>query len=277
MSQSNSVSSPTNISVKRRNFYHGPNQSLLFREDSPPEDHEHKHTGCNCTKMVSTKPEGKPDTQDQEFYFLSEGFEFPLTSGAVTFGRLGDPDGHAYFWYRLPKETTIQVEITLPGYGLVDHFFATVLKGNKIDGSRLYMGHSSSKIFDPSKVDPNAIYVYGSGFGPEALRYFEDPKEIALWNETFRLVSFVQSRVAAYAEDYTTPVDVIRSRLEEDQSLLDACVATRELLAPIVTNLRKTELFRVGDEVDQECKRLELEERQRRDRLRSARDKNLKD
>lgn len=211
---------------------------------------------------METRPEGKLDTQDQEFYFLSKGFEFSLTRGHVTFGQLGDPGGHAYFWYRLPKETSIQVEITLQGYGNVDHFFANVLKGNAVDGSRLYMGHSPSKIFDPSKVDPNALYVYGSGWGPEALRYFEDPKEIALWNETFRLVSFVQSRVAVYAEDYTTPVDVIRSRLEEDQSLLDACVATRELLAPIAAKLKETELFRVGDEVDQECRRRKADDRQ---------------
>lgn len=259
----------SNISVKRRNYYQNEShQSFLFREDSPPE--EHKHAGCNCTQMVSTRPEGNPDTQDQEFYFRSDGFEFSLTRGAVTFGRLGDPNGHAYFWYRLPKETSIQVEITLQGYGNVDHFFANVLKGNTVDGSRLYMGHSPSKIFEPSEVNPNALYVYKSRWVSEALRFFEDPKEIALWDETFRLVSFVQSRVAVYKEDFTTPVDVIRARLEDDILLLGAVVATRELLAPIAAKLKETELFRVGAEVDQECKRLELEERQQLDRLREA-------
>lgn len=147
---------------------------------------------------------------------------------------------------------------------------ANVLKGNTVDGSKLYNGHSPSKIFEPSEVDPNALYVHQCRWGSEALRYFEDPKEIALWNETFRLVTFVQSRVAAYKEDFTTPVDVIRARLEEDILLLGAVVATRELLAPIAAKLKETELFRVGDEVNQECERLEAEKRQERDRLRES-------
>jgi len=244
--------------VERYSFYEDPEsgQTLRFAEVAPPDPHEHEGQICGCTRAVAIKPPAIPHEVKQRLHFLSPGFDFPINSGQVTFGQLGDPAGHAYFWFRLPRETSIQIEITLPGYGVNNHFFATLMKGNRIDGSRLFNGHSPSRVFDPAKVAPDALYLHGSrgGGGREAVRYFETP-EVDLWNEAFRLVSVAQSRAYLLAEDCMSPVDWLRLQLEQDPHLREAVLATRELLAPVAANLRETELFHLGDEIHRETHR----------------------
>ena len=238
--------------VERYSFYEDPDsgQSLRYAEVAPPDPHEHEGQICGCTRAVATKPTAIPHEVKQRLNFVSPMFEFPINTGQVTFGRLGDPAGHAYFWFRLPRETSIQIEITLPGYGVNNHFFATLMKGNQCDGSRLFNGHSPSRVFDPAKVGPDALYLHGSrGWGGEAVRYFKTTPEITLWNEAFRLVAQAQERTRLLSEDCMSPVEALRLQLEQDPHLREAVLQTRELLAPVAANLRETELFKLGDEI----------------------------
>jgi hypothetical protein len=238
--------------VERYSFYEDPDsgQTLRFAEVAPPDPHEHEGQICGCTRAVATKPSTIHREVKQRLSFVSPGFEFPINTGQVTFGRLGDPAGHAYFWFRLPKEPSIQIEITLPGYGRSDHFFATLMKGNQCDSSQLFNGHSPSRVYDFSKIDPDALYLYSCGVGGrEALRFFETPGEVALWNGAFEQVKIAQERVRLLSEDCMSPADWLRVQLEQDPLLREATLATRELLAPVAANLRDTELFKLGDEV----------------------------
>lgn len=237
------------ILIKRSSYYEQPDGGSLSYSETCPVEHVHEGPVCGCTTSVKEKPEGVPRHVQQRFFCPLEqyDFEFELILGHATFGQLGDPNGHGYFWYRLPKETSVQVEVTLPGYGNVDTFFTTLLQG-KVEGSRLFMGHSSPRVFDPTLVDDNALYVYRSSFGGEAVRFFTSVDEIALWKNSFQLVSFIQSRVAKYAQDFVTPVEIIQKDLSSDLALLGAVAEVRRLLAPVYTNLRGTELFRLGDE-----------------------------
>ena len=237
--------------VERYSFYEDPtsHQTLRYSEVAPPDPHEHEGAICGCTRAVLTKPVLIPREVKQRLNFISPMFEFPINTGQVTFGRLGDPAGHAYFWFRLPRETSIQIEITLPGYGVNNHFFATLMKGNACDSSRLFNGHSPSRAFDFTKMHPDMLYVYSCGIGGrEALKLLQTP-ETSLWNSAFRLVAQAQERTRLLSQDCMSPVDWLRLQLEADPHLREAILATRELLAPVAANLRDTELFRLGDEV----------------------------
>lgn len=241
---------PEGIQVLRNSYYDTPSgHSLNYVEADPHEEHPHEGLICGCTTAVTQKPQGKPANQTQDFSFISGDFSFSLTRGHATFRELGHPGGHAYFWYRMP-ETSIQVEITLPGYRNGDHFFANLMQGNAIDVSRLFNGHSPSKVLEMDKLSPEDLYVHRCSIRTgEAMRFFENPEEKALWKETFRLVDLACGQVLPYAEDYETPVEVLRARMESDSVIVESSRALRDLLDPIQSQLRKTELFRLGDQI----------------------------
>lgn len=247
-----------NISVGRYSFFSTPQGTLRYSETSPPQPHE-EHQVCNCTRSVAERPAGTPSEVKQSIHLqLAEGedTELQCSPEALYFTwrwKEEVPMGvhpHAYFWI-YPKTSSIQIELSHRGYGLVDCFFGRLYFGNKIDISRFYNGHSPSELVNLNKLTPEDVWCHCCSFGVEAMRIFEHSEEKEFWQELMARARNAGAYTDALLEQTRFSVDEIRVAAEAP-ILLDFARWAYPKLNDLRKRLTETELFRYGDAVYRE-------------------------
>lgn len=244
------------IKVERHSFFHVEGGgSLRFTETSPTEAAK-EHSECNCTKAVHVRPSGEPSQVTKEFYVITEGSSFQLSRLWLVFG------DHAHFRFH-SGESVVNIEIAMPGYGLFNLFSGKLLFGRDVDTSKLVNGWLPSKLADSAIISPDQLWVHRSCSGEEAIRLLSKPDEVMLWREVFFFVSKLDTRMDVYRLDKTTPVDTMRTNIENDEVVAECVAKLTSRLAPVVAGLKDTELFKICDEVSTDAR----EKSQRRERM----------
>lgn len=260
------ITSELQISVVRYSFFNTPKGTLRYAEHSPATFCEEKQI-CNCTRSVAERPAGKPSAVQQYIEIRQDlgdyRFELRLGHGApwFTFRWRGPEEGwtykaeperaHAYFTSDVNHaRNLLHAEITVPGYGLVDHFFGDVFFGNKVDTSTLMNGHSPSKVIDLAKIPENQVWTHACNWGKEAITPFKECEETNRWRAIKKEVDAMAVKAAEYNRDLASTVDGIRLQVMDDEALLGRVLLARDWFASILRNLKKTEMWRACDEVN---------------------------
>ncbi len=243
------------VTVERHMFFRRPGGGhLRWTETSPKAPPEKKHTHhfeCNCTSNTEDRPSGDPESIRQSVTLSDRGADLPVGSGWLTFGKLGSKD-HAYFMFDLTQKH-LGVEITLPGHGPVDCFFASLYYGIPADTSRFMNGHA------PTTLDLSGVadrhWMRACFWGKESMRTMSSPSEMTLLDQAYDLHERIQRASVAYVGDLSSSVDGLRVRAEADSALLRDFVALRDLMAPVVAEVRSTEIFKLASEIDEEIQK----------------------
>ena len=262
------------VHVERSLFFRRPQeQTQRFVEHAPPLA-EHDHPICDCTKNVAARPDGEPDQKGQGITLVYAPIgalrpEFRLCHNVLQFcwgapptrtesGHITGHYSHAYFgWTRLshhgtanPGSRSVGVGVTLPGHGQVGHFRGHLYMGNGIDVSVLMNGWCPSRIVKLDALREDDLWVHDCSSGNEAMRIFSDSDEARMWKKVLLDGERLQACVGRYRSDFTEPVEALRTRVEQDEELIALATTVVETMAPIVTGIRTTELFRLTQEVD---------------------------
>lgn len=239
------------ITVERHSFFRSAPDYHNYRfSEVAPECVHKKSMECGCTSSVDVRPDGKPHQVNQEVILSHDSHgpvSFRFSSLWLTFGDMGR-DGHSYFRFS-PTEHSVHVEITLPGYGYVGYFFVHLHMGQKIDTSNLMNGHSPSRVINLDAIGPTDLWMHDCNFGDEAFKTLDECAETEMWREIFSDVQNIRFHASKYLTDEITPVSVIRTLAEADSKLIDTADSVASRLWPIASELEKTELFHVGDEL----------------------------
>lgn len=255
------------ISVMRDSFFGTSKGTLRYAEHSPAMPCEEKQI-CNCTRSVAERPLGEPDQVQQTIKF-EEGlgdYAFELSLGHLgpwfTFRWRGPEKGwnykaepewaHAYF---MSGPGRLNIEITVPGYGLTDHFFGHVFFGNRVDVSALMNGHSPSRIVDLSKVPDDQVWAHMCNWGVEAVSPFVEGEETRRWREVKKEIDEIASAAEGYNRDLPFTVDGIRLRVMDDEPLLRRVVLARDWFVSSLRRLKDTEMWRACDEANNRTER----------------------
>lgn len=246
--QKNDSEASASVVIERHLFFRSPSGgNLRWTEFSPKEAHVH-HLECCCTKNAKDLPPGVPKSVQQTVTVSDGDAWLSLGSGWLTFGKLGAKD-HAYFRFN-PLERSVDIEITLPGHGSVDCFFAHLYYGSSVDTSTLMNGHS------PTRLDLLDVaerhWLHACLWGKEGKRLLSSPSEVAILDLAYGLHERIQLASADYVADLSSPVDDLRSLVEIDSILLEHFMVLRDLLAPIAADIRSTEIFKLTVELDRE-------------------------
>jgi hypothetical protein len=258
------------VHVERRHFFRRPGEpTQRFVEHAPPLD-EIDHPICGCTKNVAVRPAGEPDQKGQEITLVYAPIgelrpEFWLCHNVLQFswgappkrsasGAIVENHEHAHFgWTRLshhgtanPGSRSVGVGVTLPG----GHFSGHLYMGNRIDVSALMNGWCPSRIVKLDALREDDLWVHDCSSGNEAMRLFSDSDESRMWKKVLLDNERLQASVGRYRSDFTEPVEALRVRVEQDEELIALATTIVEAMAPIVTGIRTTELFRLTQEVD---------------------------
>lgn len=238
----------TSVVIERHLFFRSPTGGhLRWTEFSPKEAHVHRFE-CGCTANAKTLSSGVPESMRQSVTVSDGDAGLSLGTGWLTFGKLGGKD-HAYFRFN-PVERSVSIEITMPGHGLVDCFFADLYYGSSIDTSSFMNGHSSTSL-DLSDVSEKH-WLHACRWGKERKQLLSSPSEAILLSAAYDLHEHIQLASGGYVADLSSPVDVLRSLVEADSVLLGYFQALRDLLTPIAVDIRSTEIFRLAVVLDQE-------------------------
>ena len=261
------------IEVIRTSWFRRPSKTLAYEEHSPGRTCE-AHAICGCTDMVTERPEGEPDSEVLQVQVkgVHRGLEAQASVSdrtlwstfrwdqrpedeAIRVDKSESERGrkaHAYFLFSPGR---VGLEIYQPGYGRVDYFFGHIFLGNEVDISKLYNGHSPSKVVDLSKLSADALWVHDCSWGREAMRAFSDSPEAQnwrLWSRTAQDI-LAQTQHSLTQHSPTEDVHVIRAALEA--SGVEKLVAgLQEHLAALLGDFRQTEVFRLCDEIAEEIK-----------------------
>jgi hypothetical protein len=239
------------VVVERYSFFQRPGGGLArWTETSPIEAHIH-HFECGCTTNAKTRPLGEPKSVQQTVTVSAGDAALSLGTGWLTFKKAGWED-HKYFMFN-PSERSMKIEIMLPGYGLVDCFFAHLYYGSSVDTSMLMNGHSPTRL-DLSDV-AGKHWLHACCLGKEVKRHLSSPAETALLDAAYGLHERIQLTSARYVADLSSPVDVLREHVEADPALLADFLALRDLLGPIAADIRSTEIFKLTSDLDREVDR----------------------
>jgi hypothetical protein len=275
------------LSVERYSFYRqlaGP--TLRFSEHAPADAHGPEPFECGCTLNISNKPAGRPHEVQQEVYlrcpfpYQKMRAEFKLCAGWLTLffdeipplvpgGRSGRDNprvekmreifaesdnkipAHAYFIFS--ERDHVRMEMTLPGYGLTDHFFADVRIGREADLSRILDGHSPSRVVDLRNLRADDVWVHASNYGREAMRFLpHDGEEAESWREIFGEALWISRLARPYGIDHFSPIGDVFARALFDDALVQAAYHQAERLARVAGGLRGTSLYGAQDDIDRE-------------------------
>lgn len=214
------------IQVERFSFWPNPKGgSLRWTEHSPANSGAKEHFECGCTKNAAERPTGKPEQVQQRVLYLdpSRNVEFDLVRRHFTIrGATYSP--HSYYWF---GKDGIQIEICrpagpkrIPGMYRIeedpnDVLFAHVYRGNEVDISHFFNGHSPSRLVKLDRLKPDDVWLHrGSGLGgAEAMRFLE--REKPFWSEVFDLFKSIRRPT-----DATISVDEVRANVEADTERL---------------------------------------------------------
>lgn len=264
------------VSVTRDNFFLNPSGGhLRWTEASPASAHQHGFE-CGCTLSADTRPAGSPESIRQEFRILWDdcvmALEDEVSEPWVTFRkardaeswiarrRTGDDEAdedHAYVIFDGPQEKA-KIEVASPGFGLIGYVMLDLFLGNRVDISRLYNGHSPSRVVDLSKIAPDQVWIYTD----EMMRTLGDVEEITAIREAFRLAREVRHLARPHLMARNTLVDDVRNAVERDGALLASATDLRRVLSRFAHDIESTDLFRLAKELETELE-LKLERMKR--------------
>jgi hypothetical protein len=247
------------IEVRRNLFFQSPKGYLRYSENSPTKE-ECDHQVCNCTKAVKDRPAGESNQQQQYIEIVEKDKDYTYEVGLAGIGCLftlrwpGEvwdkehkwcSKNHAYYWFN--SNGMIQIEIIKEGYGNTDCFFAHVFRGNAVDTSKFFNGHSNSRIVDLTKLKSDEIWSHYCGMGEEVQCSFRECDETEQWRRVYAIQKKIAEKARTYDSDFASSVESIRADVESDRRML---VDTQELcdwFSWVTKNLEKTEMFRCGD------------------------------
>lgn len=252
------------IKVSRTSFFQSPTGgTLAYSEHSPEQPEEHEHQVCNCTKVVNTRPEGEPyqTRLDIEAHTQTQGLnaEFNLTNLCFTLrwgeaNERGYQDDHSRFGFH-PEQHSAQIEICIPGYDPIpgykkplNYFITNLYLGNQIDISHFFNGHSPSRIVDLSRLQPNTLWVH-KNFFPERMAILPNTDEASSWRKCFDLIQVLHKRTHQH-KAASDNLDHIRKLVSEDLNILFTLDYITEWLVHITKNIKDTDLFLVGRNLD---------------------------
>lgn len=280
------------IEVVRYSFFRPPGhrgRNLRFTERSPEGPCEEGRL-CNCTEAVRERPVGEPYEVQQEIlakgthpnglrarhrlagsyapeFYFEWGDALVLASsreGHVTARKMPGRENHAAFIFGR-QANALKVEITLPGYGLVDCFFGRLYFGPNVDTSKLMNGHSPSRIVRTSEIGPRQLWVHECRWGAEAMAVLPDSTEVDFWWNVKGRVDAITEGVKA---DPKASPDEVRRMVQSKPNLLRLVDQVNRLLGSVVRKLKSTELFRECDKIDREAETI-LKDRTAQERSRN--------
>jgi hypothetical protein len=241
--------------------------NLRYTERAPEKPDAHAHQVCNCTRAVTEKPEGAPQSITQEVLWTREEkslFEVQLGASWFTFrwnrkdnGSSGKWafDPHVYFMFHKDAQKSFRIEVTAADDPQVKRaFFGSVFLGNKIDVSTLMNGHSSSRIVDLSKIGEDDLWVHNCHWGSEAMLTLLDggSEEISTWKHIIRSTISLQQQVGKYVQDTETLVEDLRQHLVSEL-VAERIEELRRLLEPLAIGIRETQLYGACKKVENEA------------------------
>ena len=272
------------LCVSKLMFFDGGDRTLRFVEHAPADVHETEHDICGCTQNVAERPKGRPATVQPEIVLYARrppfDINFDLTSLWLTL-RLDQPlprvEGasvpmrqelrdafhgfevipHAYFIF---SERKVDIEITLPGYGLTDCFFAHVFVGNRHDTTCLMNGHSQSRIVDLAKLAFDDVWVHECSVGDEVMRILPKLKPSpsmthqSFYSELVEDMSQLRDFVRPHAQAIVvgdSPAAVLE-RLLKDQRTMWLAQKHIGALCDLVLDLPKRDLYEAVLSMDRE-------------------------
>ena len=239
--------------------------TLRFTEHAPPKE-EYDHAICNCTKHVAERPKGEPRQISFGIQLAGEDVEFGLINGWLTFNWEMAPKDkiklvypfdrdntkqHAYFMFN-PKERSVSIEITMPGVGNVDCFFAHLYMGNKIDISRFFNGHSQSKIVDLSKIPDEAIWLHCCNYIGERIEFIESAESQAWRDMLIRMEQLFQ--LMSKYEVSLVPVEDILQEVKGTPDIYKIASDVIDGCRLALNNIRDSDLFKVQQSINQSLK-----------------------
>ena len=252
------MSTKLQVVVNRYSFFRQQSgHTLRFRERSP-ECAEPEHGVCDCTSAVDYRPPGKPDSEQQSIAVMCDErpyrWEMKLGATECSFrwrepyesrGRLAPAfDGTFTF-----GPDSLEVSLDLPGYGLTDHFFGHVFRGNKVDISTLMNGHSPSRIIRLEDIGEKELWVHDCMWGHEAFLSFGSDDEADLWRKAFDRADLIRSWASTSCEDLTTDVSILHETIASDSLHLDEVCRLNDFLVVIIQDLKNSTLFLLCNEV----------------------------
>lgn len=260
------------VRTERYSFYNTPNGILRYSEHSPETFHADKQL-CNCTKNVAGRPAGKPSSIQQYIKFEQDrgryAFELSLdcrgfpwfifrwkaeADGWKFKDRFRDKSGmsQAYFMSDVNgHKGNLSIQIDVPGYGRTDCFFGNLYFGNKVDISTLMNGHSPSRIVDLRSIPDDQVWAHNCNFGKEAVMPLPECFETGQWRDVKKAVDAISRSAAAYNQDFVSTMDGLRLQVWDDVPMLSRVALARDWFMHVLDNLRKTEMFRACDDVNQ--------------------------
>lgn len=243
-----------NVTVERHSFFKSPEGDHLRYTERSPQCPEEDHQICNCTKNVKDRPLGEPESVSQDIILTDTlenmTVEYSLKKQEFTFRWEGPiPRSHAYFWFnddRCPSRR-LYVEVTVPGYGLVDHFFGHIFFGNDIDTSKLLNGHSPSKLIDLTSIKSDQVWAHVCHWGAEAIEMFTEENETYVLWQIKSALDGIKKATDSYLLDKAILVDELRLRVEQEVGVILQTHTIVLELKSIIDNLKSTELYRCCD------------------------------
>ena len=227
---------------------------------------------CGCTQDLSERPAKAPESIRQEIRISWDdcviALEDEVAEPWVTFRKAKDTESwiahrqaggaevdedHAYIRFSSQQDEA-KIEVTSPGFGLIGCVLIDLFLGNQIDISRLYNGHSLSRIVDLSKIMPDQVWIHTS-MPKEAMRRVKDAEEMTAIRGAFQLAREIRLLARMYLTEQTISVDDIRNAIEHDGRLLTAATNLRQSLSPFALDVENTELFRLAQEMEAEMTR----------------------
>lgn len=247
------------IEVNRNLYFYTKQGTLRFSENSPVKE-ECDHQVCNCTKAVKDRPDGEPNQKQQYIELIEKDkdytYEVGLSGQGCNFtlrwpGEVWDKDhkwsskNHAYYWFN--SNGMIQIEIIKEGYGNTDCFFAHVFRGNVVDTSKFFNGHSNSRIVDLTALEPNELWTHYCGMAQEAQCSFRECDETQEWRKVYRIQEEIAGSARTFDQDFASPVEKIRAGVEDSIQMLADARYLCKWFSWVTKNLGETEMFRCGD------------------------------
>lgn len=253
------------VRVTRHSFFHEGGHTLRFTE-SAPEAHAAHGPVCGCTSDVAERPVGEPEQVRTSMRLATEHegrtYEVEVGSGIRGFwvrwpwpknlNRERKEEAHAYFW----PGNGLQVELAgVPAEGCcnLEHVVLTrMFFDDQVDVSRLFNGHSPSRIVEPKSMK-GKVWVHHSA-GREALAVLDNEEEVRSWRGFASDLAVILDRPP---EPEGTPADV-RERLLQDlrEEALGRAV---RWLHRVLSDPETTALVRASRDVHQQLVRARSE------------------
>jgi hypothetical protein len=239
----------------RHSFYRGDDgRTLRYTEHAPEKPHEDKAI-CGCTSEVSCRPQGASYQRNAHVSLLGEQGKYKvdfnlvnpwltlkwgINPGGLKFNYETLTSGHAYFMGYRPN--ALNVEITTPGFGNVDHLFANIFYGVGVDVSKLYNGHSPSRVFDGAGIKKDDIWLHFCLFGDEDI-YIMETEEREKWKT---LISDTGTLRSLFRDQLQTcEISALRELYASSPQVQECSTRCTELAKDLLENIKETELFRL--------------------------------